>query len=86
MGHEGYLASAYRRYTKEQMAEYYAKSENMVTLQISPKDITRVETELKKEMQEQQAVITRLVRQNEEREAELKALKRIMVFAEERKT
>jgi integrase len=85
MGHEGYLASAYRRYTTEQMAEYYAKSENMVTLQISPKDITRVESEIKKEMQDQQAIITRLVRQNEEREAELKALKRIMVFAEERR-
>jgi hypothetical protein len=67
------------------MAEYYSKSEGMVTLQISPKDITRVESELKKEMQDQQAVISRLVMQNEEREAELKALKRIMVFAEERR-
>jgi len=85
MGHEGYLASAYRRYTTEQMAGYYAKSEGMVTLQISPKDITRVESEIKKEMQEQQAVISRLVRQNEEREAELKALKRIMVFAEDKR-
>lgn len=85
MGHEGYLSSAYRRYTKEQMAGYYAKSEGMVTLQISSRDIDRVESEVKKEMQDQQAVISRLVRQNEEREAELKALKRIMVFAEEKK-
>jgi integrase len=85
MGHEGYLTSAYRRYTKEQMAEHYMKSEGMITLQLPSKEITRVETEIKKEMQDQQSVIARLVVQNEELGSELKALKKIIAFAEEKK-
>jgi integrase len=85
MGHEGYLTAAYRRYTREQMAEYYLKSEGMVTLQIPSKEITRVETEIKKEMQDQQAVISRLVVQMAERDSELNALKKIILFSEEKK-
>ena len=84
MGHEGYLTAAYRRYTREQMAEYYVKSEGMITLQLPSKEITRVETEIKKEIQDQQSVIARLVIQMEERDAELKALKKIILFAEEK--
>ena len=32
MGHEGYLTEAYRRYTKKQMAKYYLKAEQHVTI------------------------------------------------------
>jgi integrase len=32
MGHEGYLTEAYRRYTNKQMAEYYLKAEQHVTI------------------------------------------------------
>jgi integrase len=85
MGHEGYLTAAYRRFTREQMAEYYMKSEGMITLQLPSKEITRVETEIKKEMQDQQAVISRLVVQMEERDSELKALKKIIAFAGEKR-
>ena len=33
MGHEGYLTNAYRRYTLEQLGEYYRKAEHHITIQ-----------------------------------------------------
>ncbi|OPY38770.1 MAG: site-specific tyrosine recombinase XerD [Methanoregula sp. PtaU1.Bin051] len=72
MGHEGYLTQAYRRYTREQMAEFYQKAEGLVTIHVSTKDISRLETEVKKEMRNQQEVIAALSVQNQQMRSELK--------------
>lgn len=82
MGHEGYLTQAYRRYTREQLAEYYQKSEGMVTLQIPSKEISRVETEVKKDMQDQQAVISKLLIRVDELESEGRILKKMIAVSE----
>lgn len=83
MGHEGYLTRAYRRYTRDQLAEYYLKSEGMVTIQIPSKEIGRVETEMKREMQDQQAVISKLLIRVDELESEGRILKKMIVVREE---
>ena len=75
MGHEGYLTQAYRRFTREQMADYYRKGEPMITLNLPAKEIGRLESEIKKEMQGQQQSIAHLASKNEELERELKTLK-----------
>jgi integrase len=82
MGHQGYLTGAYRRYTKDQMAEYYQKAEHLVTIEISSTEIGHFQTEIKEQVRGQEAMITKLVVQNEELSAELRALKRIIAVSE----
>ncbi len=75
MGHEGYLTQAYRRYSREQMAEYYRKGEQMITMSLSAKEMGRLESAIKKEMEDQQQSIAHLASKNEELERELRSLK-----------
>ncbi len=78
LGHEGYLTSAYRRYTVDQLAEAYKKAEPIITLQLPSTEIHQVEAAIKKEMAGQQQIITHLVTKNEELERELKVVKGFM--------
>ena len=41
MGHNSYLSGSYRRYTKDQMYEYYQKSEHL--LYINQVDINKID-------------------------------------------
>ncbi|OPX71319.1 MAG: site-specific tyrosine recombinase XerC [Methanoregulaceae archaeon PtaB.Bin009] len=78
LGHEGYLTSAYRRYTIDQLAEAYKKAEPMITLQLPSTEIHQVEQAIRKEMAGQQQTIMHLVVKNEELERELKTVKGFM--------
>lgn len=49
MGHDGYLSGSYRRYTREQMYEYYQKAEH--NLYINEIDINKLESEYRKELE-----------------------------------
>jgi len=49
MGHDGYLSSSYRRYTREQMYEYYQAAEH--NLYINEIDINKLESEYRKELE-----------------------------------
>lgn len=46
MGHEGYLSDAYRRYTTEQMGEYYCKGEHHLTI-LESGDLSEIKESLK---------------------------------------
>ncbi|MFZ3167350.1 MAG: tyrosine-type recombinase/integrase [Candidatus Methanoperedens sp.] len=49
MGHNGYLTASYRKYTKEQMYEYFQKAEHF--LYINEIDINKLESEYRKELE-----------------------------------
>jgi integrase len=74
LGHESYLASAYRRYTREQMAEYYLKSEHHITISLPSSEIGEFQTEIKMKMSDQQMSISTLVSQNRQLEQKLKTM------------
>jgi integrase len=46
MGHEGYLTEAYRRYSRKQMAEYYLKGEQHVTIMRGSGDLQEIQGRL----------------------------------------
>ncbi len=63
MGHDGYLTDAYRRYTKAQMAEHYLKHQHLLYIQM-PKDIQRIESEFKDELNNNRKLVESLVVKN----------------------
>jgi integrase len=65
MGHEGYLTEAYRRYTINQMAEYYKKAEHLVTIQI-PREIAEIGSEFRQELDKNRKLIEDLIIENRE--------------------
>lgn len=83
MGHASYLSDAYRRYTRDQMAEYYKKAEGMITLQLPAKEIGKATEEIRAEMQEQQQSIAHLAIKNEQLERELQSMKGFMKIISE---
>jgi hypothetical protein len=77
MGHSGYLTDAYRRFTRKQMAEYYQKGEYLLSIH-AVKEISRMEGELKRELNEQQKTIVHLVAQIEQYERQLDSIQGFM--------
>jgi len=77
MGHSGYLTDAYRRFTRKQMAEYYQKGEYLLSVH-AVKEISRMENELKRELNEQQKTIVHLVAQIEQYERQMDSLRGFM--------
>jgi len=73
-GHEGYLTSAYRRYTRKQLAEEYLKAQHLVTIQ-TPKELQEIESEFKAKMQNHGEIIENLVSKNIELEKKYAELK-----------
>jgi len=76
MGHGAYLSQAYRRYTHQQLVDYYKKAESALTIQ--PNEIS---DEIRAEMADQQKSIARLALKNEQLEGELRSLQKIMELA-----
>lgn len=62
-GHEGYLTSAYRRYTKKQLADEYLKAQHLVTIQ-TPKELLEIESEFKAKIQTHDDILTNIVKEN----------------------
>jgi len=53
IGHKGYLTTVYRRYTKEQLAEFYKKGETAVTVFGKVEELGKIE----KDVRELEAVV-----------------------------
>jgi len=51
VGHTGYLDEAYRRYTIQQIAEYYKKGESYLYINV-PKEIQEIQTGFQKDIEE----------------------------------
>ena len=65
MGHDGYLTDAYRRYNKTQIGEIYLKHEHLVYVTM-PKDIHKIESEFKEDLNKNRKLIEDLVIENRE--------------------
>jgi tetraacyldisaccharide-1-P 4'-kinase len=55
-GHIGYLDDAYRRYTKQQLAELYKKAEPYLLINV-PKDVVEIQSSFKSELENAKAKI-----------------------------
>ncbi|NOZ82567.1 MAG: site-specific integrase [Euryarchaeota archaeon] len=73
MGHEGYLTGAYRRYTVEELAEYYAKAEHVLHI-MPPENLVRAAHEVKRGLERNRALVEELVLENRELHRRLRAL------------
>ncbi|MEM4721050.1 MAG: tyrosine-type recombinase/integrase [Candidatus Methanomethylicaceae archaeon] len=61
MGHEGYLTECYRKYSQEDLAQFYKKGEHSVTIFGNGKDMAKVKEEMegiKKEFADRLAYLT----------------------------
>lgn len=63
MGHSGYLADAYRRYTRQQVEDLYRKGEPYVTIQMTD-EIRELRTNTDKKLQAQSSMMENLVLRN----------------------
>ncbi|MHA1363120.1 MAG: tyrosine-type recombinase/integrase [Candidatus Freyarchaeota archaeon] len=61
-GHSGYLSDAYRRYSKEQIREYYLKAEAYLYVFV-PREISEIQSHFNKELEEQRERINKLTEQ-----------------------
>lgn len=81
MGHNGYLSESYRRYTREQMYEYYQAAEH--NLYINEVDIDKIESKYEKELeiskQDHSIEFARLKEKIESQEKELTEFKKTVV-------
>jgi integrase len=60
-GHSGYLDEAYRRYSMDQLREFYKKAETYLFINI-PKDISQIQTKFQKDVDEMRDRIADLTR------------------------
>jgi integrase len=60
-GHSGYLDEAYRRYTRQQLAEYYRKAEPYLLIHV-PSDVHELQTKTQRDIQELRDQIADLTR------------------------
>ena len=63
LGHEGYLTSEYRRYTKAQMGEHYLKHEHLLNITM-PQDIKKMQSEFKNELNNNRKLLEDLFIEN----------------------
>jgi integrase len=63
IGHSGYLSDAYRRYTKNQVREFYLKGEQYVTI-LTPKDYREMKTEMNERFQSHSEILESIVKEN----------------------
>ena len=83
MGHEGYLTGEYRRYTEEELGEYYLKGEHILFI-TPPESMVKIASEVKHGLERNRELVEDLVIENnqlkgrlEKVEEELKALDQV---------
>lgn len=81
MGHRGYLSGAYRRYTKKQLAEYYAKGEPQLLVMV-PSGLLDIQGRVNEQLKVQNEMYATLVARTQQQEAEIAELRE--AFAETR--
>ncbi len=77
MGHAGYLTNAYRRFTRAQMAEFYLKNEHLLYITM-PKDIHKIESEFKDELNKNRRLIEDIVLENSELRKKVSSMEDIL--------
>lgn len=62
-GHRGYLSGAYRRYTEEQLADYYRQAEPQLSV-MAPAEVREIQSEFRSRMQAHSEILENLVSEN----------------------
>ena len=76
MGHEGYLTEVYRRYSPKQLAEFYIRGENTVTVFQDQNGVKRLRKEMTSKMGAYDELIERQAAKIKELERELGSVKK----------
>jgi integrase len=74
MGHEGYLTEVYRRYSLEDLAEFYKKGEHVLLVFGNGKDLAVLRAEVEEKNKQLQQIINGLVSENLELKERIKKL------------
>ncbi|MCD6264078.1 tyrosine-type recombinase/integrase [Candidatus Bathyarchaeota archaeon] len=74
MGHEGYLTEVYRRYSREELAQFYLKGEHTVLIFTEAAEIGRLRREIEERNQQLQALVNGLTAENLELRSRLAQL------------
>lgn len=75
LGHEGYLTNAYRRYSRQQLAEHYRAAEHHVTVLV-PAEYRELRGTVQKRQEAQMAIVEDLALKNRTLESRLQQLER----------
>ena len=65
MGHEGYLSQSYRKYSVEELREYYKKGEHALLIS-PPENMVKIASEVKGDLEKQRKIIEDLILENKE--------------------
>jgi len=74
MGHEGYLVEAYRKYSQEDLADFYKKGEHTLLVFGNGKDLAKLRLEVEEKNKQLQQIINGLVSENLELKERIKRL------------
>jgi integrase len=66
MGHEGYLTEVYRRYSQEDLAEFYKKGESSILVFSNGAEVSKLRVEVEEKNKQLQTVINSLATENSE--------------------
>jgi integrase len=72
MGHEGYLTEVYRKYTREDLAEFYKQGEHAVSVMgMDTEEISKIKVEIDERNRQLQTLVNGLVTENMEIKAKM---------------
>jgi integrase/exonuclease VII small subunit len=74
MGHEGYLVEAYRKYSQEDLADFYKKGEHTLLVFGNGKDLAKLRLEVEEKNKQLQQIINGLVSENLQLKERIKKL------------
>lgn len=75
-GHRGYQTDAYRRYTEEQLEDYYRQAEPQLTV-LAPAEVREIQSEFRSRMQAHSEILENLVAENIELKKRLGAIEEL---------
>lgn len=75
-GHRGYLTDEYRRYTDEQLEDYYRQAEPQLTV-MAPAEVREIQSEFRQRMQAHSEILENLVSENIQLKKRLEAIEEL---------
>ncbi|MFH0748732.1 MAG: site-specific integrase [Candidatus Bathyarchaeota archaeon] len=75
MGHEGYLTEVYRRYSVEDLAEFYKKGESSLHIFTNGQELSKLKVEIEEKNKQLQTIVNGLATENMELKDTVKTMK-----------
>lgn len=83
MGHEGYLSQSYRKYTVEELREYYKKGEHVLLI-TPPEDVVKVAFEVREDLNKNRKLLEDLIIENKDLKEKIAKLEKVNKNLEQR--